>query len=75
VFGLRVKRPQWERPYRTWGYPVVPGLYMAFFAAMLVSMLLDEFATSMAGLSLIVAGWIYYLWARTRPAAKKAHTQ
>lgn len=72
VFVLRVKRPNWERPYRTWGYPIVPGLYMAFFAAMLVSMLRDEFATSMAGLSLIAVGWIYYLWARTRPAAREA---
>lgn len=72
VFVLRVKRPQWERPYRTWGYPVVPALYMVFFAAMLVSMLMDEPATSLAGLSLIFVGWIYYMWARTRPAAKRA---
>lgn len=70
VFVLRVKRPDWERPYRTWGYPIIPALYMAFFAAMLASMLYDEFATSMAGLSLIGVGWIYYMWARTRPAAK-----
>jgi APA family basic amino acid/polyamine antiporter len=70
VFVLRVKHPEWERPYRTWGYPVVPALYMAFFGAMLVSMLADEFATSMAGLSLIGVGLIYYMWARTRPAAK-----
>jgi APA family basic amino acid/polyamine antiporter len=69
VFVLRVKHPEWSRPYRTWGYPIVPALYMAFFVAMLASMLVDQFATSMAGMSLIVVGVIYYLWARTRPAA------
>jgi APA family basic amino acid/polyamine antiporter len=70
VFVLRVKHPEWERPYRTWGYPIVPALYLIFFAAVLVSMLVDAFATSMAGMSLIGVGVIYYLWARTRPAAR-----
>jgi APA family basic amino acid/polyamine antiporter len=29
VYVLRYKHPEWERPYRTWGYPVVPALYLA----------------------------------------------
>jgi basic amino acid/polyamine antiporter, APA family len=29
VYILRVRYPDWERPYRTWGYPVVPALYLA----------------------------------------------
>ena len=29
VFVLRWRHPEWERPYRTWGYPVVPALYLA----------------------------------------------
>ncbi|RIK79801.1 MAG: amino acid transporter [Planctomycetota bacterium] len=70
VFVLRVRRPEWERPYRTWGYPFVPALYMVFFVAVMASMLIDAFETSMAGMSLIVVGVIYYLWARTRPAAR-----
>lgn len=46
VYVLRYKHPEWERPYRTWGYPVVPALYLigmswfawaAFFSAPLSS--------------------------------------
>lgn len=29
VYILRYKHPEWERPYRTWGYPIVPALYLA----------------------------------------------
>ncbi len=29
VYVLRHTHPEWERPYRTWGYPVVPALYLA----------------------------------------------
>ena len=28
VFVLRVKHPDWPRPYRTWGYPLTPALYL-----------------------------------------------
>jgi APA family basic amino acid/polyamine antiporter len=36
VFILRKKMPHAERPYRTWGYPVVPILFIAFAVAFLV---------------------------------------
>lgn len=29
VYILRWKHPEWERPYRTWGYPIIPALYLA----------------------------------------------
>jgi APA family basic amino acid/polyamine antiporter len=72
VFVLRIRYPHWPRPYRTFGYPFVPALYLLFFLAVLTSMLISDPETSLAGTSLIAAGAIYYLWARTRPAARVA---
>jgi delta14-sterol reductase len=32
---LRIRRPNAERPYRTWGYPVVPAVFLAFYVFLL----------------------------------------
>ncbi|MEX0586611.1 MAG: amino acid permease [Pirellulales bacterium] len=66
VFVLRRTRPDLPRPYRTWGYPVVPALYLAFFVAVMASMLVDNPKTSIAGICLILTGAFYYAWARRR---------
>ncbi len=39
VFVLRRKRPDAERPYRTWGYPLVPLVFVVFYVAFLGFML------------------------------------
>jgi APA family basic amino acid/polyamine antiporter len=36
VIVLRFKRPQMERPFRTWGYPVTPLLFLAVSAWALI---------------------------------------
>src|SRR5262249_34528393 len=36
LFVLRRKRPDWPRPYRAFGYPVVPALYIALCAVIMV---------------------------------------
>jgi basic amino acid/polyamine antiporter, APA family len=66
VFVLRWKRPDAHRPYRTWGYPVTPALYLAAFAAALTSMFIDKWQQTAAGSVLILAGLAYYLWRRIR---------
>ena len=38
VFMLRRRRPDAERPYRTWGYPWVPAVFLAFYVFLLGSM-------------------------------------
>lgn len=40
IFVLRKKRPDWERPYKAWGYPVVPALYILCAAAIAVDLLI-----------------------------------
>jgi amino acid transporter len=58
VFVLRVKRPKAERPYRTWGYPVVPAIFVAFYTYLLASMVgaPETRWQSLSGLGLIALG-------------------
>ncbi len=63
VFVLRWKHPDWERPYRTWGYPVVPFVYVAFYGWFLVNVYKSEPTEANIGLGLIALGLpIYYGW-------------
>jgi len=39
LYALRRRRPQQARPYRAWGYPVVPGMYLLANVAIAVTML------------------------------------
>jgi APA family basic amino acid/polyamine antiporter len=39
LYALRRKRPERPRPYRAWGYPVVPGLYLVANAAIALALL------------------------------------
>ena len=50
-----------ERPYRTWGYPITPAIYLAAFAAALVSLFLEKQTQTLAGCGLIAAGAVYYI--------------
>ncbi|MBX3442023.1 MAG: amino acid permease [Planctomyces sp.] len=61
VFVLRGKYPDRARPYRTWGYPFTPLIYLAGFAAVLTSLLMNKPVQTVAGSVLILAGvgWYY----------------
>lgn len=60
VFVLRWKMPSLPRPYRTWGYPLTPLLYLLAFGGALVSMLVDKWDKSAAGSVLILAGVVAF---------------
>jgi len=63
VILLRWRHPDWERPYRTWGYPVVPVLYLLFYAWFLWQVYLGQPFESQAGLGLIALGIpVYFAW-------------
>jgi amino acid transporter len=69
VMVLRVRRPELARPYRTWGYPVVPVVFLAFYAFLLVAMLWENPGHRLVGLGLISIGAVvYYLFATREPA-------
>ncbi len=63
VFRLRATRPEAERPYRTFGYPVVPALYVAGAATILAVLFVYRTATTWPGLVIVLLGVpVYFLW-------------
>ena len=67
LFTLRKKFPDLPRPYRAWGYPVVPILFILASVGILLNTLLEKPVESLSGLGLIVIGLpAYYFWKRRR---------
>jgi basic amino acid/polyamine antiporter, APA family len=67
VFLLRRRDPSAPRPYRTWGYPWVPGLFLLASLGMLGNALARQPATTLLGFALILSGVpAYHLWIRLR---------
>ena len=60
VFVLRYRQPQLERPYRTFGYPLTPLIYLSLTAWTLLFVLLNRTQESLLGVGVIVAGLIAY---------------
>ena len=65
VFVFRKRMPDAERPYRTWGYPVVPILFLIVAGMLLVNTLLTTPRQALTGVGLIALGLpVYWYWAR-----------
>jgi basic amino acid/polyamine antiporter, APA family len=63
VIILRKKRPGLPRPYKTWGYPVTPVLFILSAVFLTVNSLVRTFWNSFAGLGVIVIGIpVYFFW-------------
>jgi amino acid transporter len=63
VFVLRRSRPDLERPYRTWGYPVVPILFLLASLGMVLNALVTDPVNTGITLGIIVVGVpVYYAW-------------
>lgn len=70
VFTLRKKRPDLPRPYKTWGYPVMPLLFIVTLLGLLINTLVKRPVESIAGLSIVVIGVpVYYYWSRKKGVA------
>ncbi|HEV7985250.1 MAG TPA: amino acid permease [Steroidobacteraceae bacterium] len=67
LFVFRRREPLAERPYRVWGYPVVPAIFVAVSAALLYYTFTDNLANSTWGCVAILAGVpVFYFFARRR---------
>jgi amino acid transporter len=66
IFRLRWKRPDQPRPYRCWGYPVVPLLYVVVMALVLGNTIYDQPHKSAVGLGFIAAGGVAFLIVNSR---------
>jgi APA family basic amino acid/polyamine antiporter len=70
IFRLRRTHAYLPRPYRTWGYPAVPIVFVLGSVGLVVNTLLERPVESIAGLALIAAGVPAYLyWSHTSIAA------
>ena len=63
IFILRHKRPDAERPYKAFGYPVVPALYMLTASLIMFILLIYRPTYTWPGLFIVVLGIpVYYIW-------------
>ncbi len=70
IFRLRKTRPEAERPYKTFGYPVVPALYI-FGAALILAVLVRyRTSTTLPGLAIIASGLPVYVLLRLTLGAR-----
>ena len=67
VIRLRHTAPALPRPYRTWGYPVTPLVFIAFAAWLVGNTIVEKPADSGVGAALILAGLPIYLLGRRAP--------
>src|SRR6266481_2756918 len=66
IFVLRRKRPDAERPYKAFGYPIVPGLYIVGATVILFILFMYQTATTWPGLIIVLTGVpIYFLWRKS----------
>lgn len=67
VFTLRKKYPNLPRPYKTWGYPVVPIIFIVVSFGILLNTLIEKPVESLAGLGFTIIGIpVYYYWKRKK---------
>lgn len=78
VFILRWRHPEWQRPYRTWGYPVVPILFLLMQLWFSYAVYGAKQFETLAGLGIIAIGVPAYLlasWGHREPEAQPAAIQ
>jgi APA family basic amino acid/polyamine antiporter len=72
IFVLRKKRPDLERPYKTFGYPVLPGLYVLLAALVALDLLWVKPKFTWPGLIIVLTGVpVFFLWRRRGSVPEK----
>jgi APA family basic amino acid/polyamine antiporter len=70
LFLLRRKQPNAERPYRAFGYPIIPALYILAASAILIVLMLYRTNTSWPGLLIVLTGVpVYFFWKKRQQPA------
>jgi APA family basic amino acid/polyamine antiporter len=81
IFRLRQTRPNAERPYKAFGYPFVPILYMIGASVILIVLFVYQTATTWPGLIIVLTGIpVYFVWKKLgvpmdTPAARLAEEE
>jgi basic amino acid/polyamine antiporter, APA family len=66
VFIMRIREPKLERPYKVWGYPVVPAFFLLFCAALILITFVTKPREAFLGILLILTGIPFYLFWRNK---------
>jgi APA family basic amino acid/polyamine antiporter len=61
-FILRQRNPDLPRSYRTWGFPVIPLLFICFYIWIAVQITYAKPLTSIAGLIITLSGYPFFVW-------------
>ncbi|QHN05479.1 amino acid permease [Granulicella sp. WH15] len=72
IFRLRKLKPNAERPYRAFGYPLLPILYIFFASVILIVLLIYRTTTTVPGIVIVLLGVPVYFLFRARLAAPNA---
>ena len=75
VFVCRRRFPDMPRPYKTWGYPVAPIIFLVIMGWNLVYLLLERPIASIAGLLTMLAGLAFYFASRAVTLRKDAEKE
>jgi APA family basic amino acid/polyamine antiporter len=63
IFILRVKRPDIPRPYKAFGYPVIPAIYILTTVSIMIILLIYKPNYTFPGLMLVILGIpVFYIW-------------
>ncbi|MFN8322482.1 MAG: amino acid permease [Chitinophagales bacterium] len=63
IFILRKKQPDTDRPYKAFGYPFIPALYLILATAFCFNLLFVKFSACWPGLLIVAIGIpVYYYW-------------
>lgn len=76
IFIFRRREPQAQRPYRMWGYPYVPGIFVTVAAALLAYTFKNDWPNSGYGVLVILAGIpLFFYFSRRRKSRELTHLQ
>lgn len=63
IFILRKKRPDAERPYKAWGYPIIPAAYIICAAGICIDLLIFKPMYTWPGVVIVLIGIpVYFIW-------------
>ncbi len=72
VFVLRIKMPALPRPYKTWGYPITPAIYVLLNVWIMAYVIQERTMETLIGMGIAVAGLVLYfinaIWFRRKPS-------
>ncbi|OPY11014.1 MAG: Serine/threonine exchanger SteT [Syntrophus sp. PtaB.Bin001] len=66
IFILRRRYPEHYRPYRTWGYPIIPLIFISFYACIAFQIFYSKPFITMLGIMITLTGLPFYMWWQAR---------